>query len=163
MSCLWFSPAVPHLCYSILPSLLPRSASCLQPQSLPSLSPSLPRSAPASRLITVLLLLCKAWAPLGGISALQSVLSPASTHAQGQTGIYAALRRAGAWAQSFNFPCLHSWQGKMWSKGSESCTIVQNNPGSCRVSLRLCHWVLSFVKEKEDAEEKALLCPCRPR
>lgn len=61
--------------FFLSPLLLP-SASCLQSQSLPSFSASLPCSAPESFLDTVLLLLCKTWAPLRGDSCSPVCVQP---------------------------------------------------------------------------------------
>lgn len=66
----------------------------------------------ASFLASVLQLLCKTWAPLRGF-LLPSLLSPAPSHTQGQTGTCPALRRTGAGHRgSISHVVLHSWQGK---------------------------------------------------
>lgn len=99
--------------FFLSPLLLP-SAFCLQSQSLPSFSASLPCSAPESFLATVLLLLCRTWAPLRGNSCLPSVCSAQHqvTHRARQE---LALHSGGLEPEhrgSTSHVFLHSWQRK---------------------------------------------------
>lgn len=101
--------------------------------------------------------------PWGGTPAPQCVFSPASGHTQGQTGTCPALRRAGAWAQRLNFPCLSALMAGKKSKvkgvRAEPQFKTALDPAE---SLWVSATELPPLWKKEDAKEKVLLCHCRP-
>lgn len=167
ISCSWFSPAVQHLHYSVLalfssgafylPFIISISSQFLCILAL-FCSCKLPRYSPIS--------LAHDLGTTEGGFLLSGLCSPQHkvTHKTRQVLVlHSQGLEPGHKAQLLVSFCTLGRERRR-SKGSEGRTTLQNCPESCRGSVRLCHRAPFYlVKEKEDVEEKVLLCPCRPR